>query len=88
MKDVRNWTTTNYKNDFLPAYIDTREGKPNIVVNASDMIGMTQSEAEAVAENRNRDQVFKAREAVEKAQAQLDEAKAHLARVEAIFPDL
>lgn len=85
--EIKNWTTTNFKNDFIPAFVDTRDGKPNIVVLARDMIGMTQSEARAVAYNRNRDQVDAARVAVQRATAALDAAKKHLARVEAVLPD-
>jgi hypothetical protein len=84
-QEIRNWTTTNFKGDFIPVFVEIKNGAPNIVVNASDMIGMTRSEAEAVAYNRNRDQVDSARKAVEQAQAALDAAKAHLVRVEATF---
>lgn len=83
--EIRHWTTTNYKGDFIPAFVEERDGSPDIVVNASDFIGMTKDEAQKVAAERNGRQIERARSEVARLRRDLADAEAHLARVEAIL---
>lgn len=85
MTQVRQWMTTNYKGDYVPAYVEQRDGQPNIVVDAADFIGMSRDEAKAIAASRNAKQIERAEADVERLRSELAAAEAHLARVRSIL---
>lgn len=83
--EIRQWMTTNYKNDHVPAFVEQRDGQPNIVVHAADFVGMSRAEAETLAASRNAAQIERAVADVERLRAELAAAEAHLARVRAVL---
>lgn len=85
MTEIRHWMTTNFKGDYVPAFVEQRDGSPNLVVHAHDFTGMTKAEAEATARARNVEQVSKAEADVERLRLALVAAEDHLARVRAIL---
>lgn len=83
--EIRHWTTTNYKGDFVPAFVDVSRGAPQIVVHAADFTAMTRAEAEAAARERNDGQVARAAADVARLENELEAARHHLARARAIL---
>lgn len=85
-QEIRRWMVTNYKGDYMPAFVVEKDGRPELVVHGEDFTGMTKDEAWSVATKRNVGQVKRAEDAVERLRQELAEAEAHLARVKVALP--